>query len=155
FGFPLDMPFSVNLVQWQDSAEVARSAYTSPGAFVEGLQPSVLWLGPGLTTFGLAGVAVRVAQLARCWRFARADLLIGLLVVFVLGYVNKYAGWFPKYEVAMAPLLACLAAPLLAYAWRTRPRLVAAVGALAVVASGFVTLRVISDTWALQRTWQI
>ena len=39
-GFPLDMPFGVNLVQWQDSADVARRAYASPGAFVEGLQPT-------------------------------------------------------------------------------------------------------------------
>ena len=30
-GFPLDMPFGVNLVQWQDSSEGARRAYTSPG----------------------------------------------------------------------------------------------------------------------------
>jgi len=154
-GFPLDMPFGVNYVQWQDSADVARRAYVSPGAFFEGLQPTVLWLGPGLVALGLASVAVRGAQLARNWSVRHADLLIGVLAVFVLGYVNKYAGWFPKYEVAMAPLLACLAAPLVAQAWRTRPRLVAAIGALAVVASGFVTLRVIGDTWAQQRTWQI
>src|SRR5207245_2057865 len=49
-GFPLDMPFGVNLAQWQDSAEVARRAYTSPGAFIEGLQPSVIWIGPGLVS---------------------------------------------------------------------------------------------------------
>jgi 4-amino-4-deoxy-L-arabinose transferase-like glycosyltransferase len=154
-GFPLDMPFGVNYVQWQDSAEVARRAYVSPGAFLDGLQPTVLWLGPGVVALGLASVGVRGAQLARTWSVRRADLLIGVLAVFVLGYVNKYAGWFPKYEVAMAPQLACLTAPLVAQAWCARPRLVAAVGALGVAASGFVTLRLISDTWALQRTWQI
>jgi 4-amino-4-deoxy-L-arabinose transferase-like glycosyltransferase len=154
-GFPLDMPFGVNLVQWQDSAEVARAAYTSPGAFIEGLQPTVLWLGPGLAALGSIGLAVRVAGLTRCWRFVGADLLIGLLAVFVLGYVNKYAGWFPKYQVSMAPLLACLGAPLVAHAWCTRPRVtvLSAVAALALGAA--ITLGLIRDDWALQRTWAI
>jgi hypothetical protein len=149
------MPFSVNLVQWQDSAEVARAAYTSPGAFVEALQPTVLWLGPGLAALGLAGVAVRVAQLARCWRFARADVLIGLLAVFVVGYVNKYAGWFPKYQVSMAPLLACLAAPLVAYAWCARPRLAVIGGVVALGLGAAITIGLVRDDWALQRTWAI
>jgi len=96
-GFPLDMPFSVNLVEAQDSAEVARRAYTSLGAFVEGVQPSTLWLGPGLVALGLLGVAVRGGQLAACWRVRQADVLIGVLAVLVLGYVNKSAGWFLKY----------------------------------------------------------
>ncbi len=154
-GFPLDMPFGVNLVQWQDSAEVARYAYTSPGAFIEGLQPTVLWLGPGLTALGLAGVAVRTAYLARRWRFAAADLLIGLLAVFVLGYVNKYAGWFPKYQVSLAPLLACLAAPLVAHAWCTRPRLSLASGLLALGFGAVFSLGMVRDDWALRRTWAI
>ena len=154
-GFPLDMPFGVNLVQWQDSAEVARAAYTSPGAFIEGLQPTVLWLGPGLAGLGLGGVAIRVARLARCWRFVGADLLIGLLAVLVLGYVNKYAGWFPKYQVSLVPLLACLAAPLVAHAWCTRPRatLLSAVAGLVVGAA--ISLGLVRDEWALQRTWAI
>jgi 4-amino-4-deoxy-L-arabinose transferase-like glycosyltransferase len=154
-GFPVDMPFGVNYVQWQDSADVARRAYTSPGAFIEGLQPTVLWLGPALAALGLLGSAVRGALLARAWNVRHADLLIGVLAVFVLGYVNKSAGWFPKYQVAMAPLLACLAAPLIAQAWFARPRLTVAVGAVAVAASGLVTLRLVGDTWAQQRTWQI
>ena len=154
-GFPLDMPFGVNLVQWQDSAEVARAAYTSPGAFVEGLQPTVLWLGPGLASLGLVGAAVRVARLTRCWRFVGADLLIGLLAVFVLGYVNKYAGWFPKYQVSMAPLLACLGAPLVAYAWCSRPRLTLLSAAAALGAGATLSLRLVRDDWALQRTWAI
>src|SRR5207237_720228 len=83
-------------VQWQDSADVARRAYISPGAFIEGLQPTVLWLGPGLVALGLAGVAVRAAQIVTRWRFGSADLLVGVLVAFVLGYGNKEAGWFPK-----------------------------------------------------------
>ncbi|HYY90045.1 MAG TPA: hypothetical protein VFA49_14705, partial [Chloroflexota bacterium] len=115
-GFPLDMPFGVNLSQWQGSADVARRAYTSPGAFVEALQPTVLWLGPGLVGLGLLGIGVRSACLVREWRLRRVDLLIGLLVLLVVGYVNKYAGWLPKYEVSMAPLLAVLGAPLVARA---------------------------------------
>jgi hypothetical protein len=154
-GFPLDMPFGVNQVQWQDSAEVARRAYASPGAFIEGLQSTVLWLGPGLVALGLAGVAVRGAQLARSWNARHADLLIGVLAVFVLGYVNKSAGWFPKYQVAMAPLLACLAAPLIAQAWRARPRLTLAVTSVAVAATALISLRTVGDAWALQRIWQI
>jgi 4-amino-4-deoxy-L-arabinose transferase-like glycosyltransferase len=154
-GFPVDMPFGVNYVQWQDSADVARRAYTSPGAFIEGLQPTVLWLGPALAALGLLGSAVRGAVLARAWNVRHADLLIGVLAVLVLGYVNKSAGWFPKYQVAMAPLLACLATPLVAQACFARPRLTAAVGAVAVAASGLVTLRLVGDTWAQQRTWQI
>ncbi len=119
------------------------------------MQSTVLWLGPGLAALGLIGVGVRTAQLARCWRFRRADLLIGVVAVFVLGYVNKNAGWFPKYQVALVPLLACLAAPLLAYAWCARPRLVSLVAIAAGVVAAGVTLTQIRDEWALQRTWAI
>ena len=154
-GFPLDMPFGVNLAEWQDSADVARRAYTSPGAFIEGLQPTVLWLGPGIVALGLLGVEVRAAQLVRTWTFTRADLLIGLTIIFVVGYVNKSAGWFPKYQVALAPLLACLAAPLVASAWCARPRLVALLALSGVVGSFAVTGALIRDDWALQRTWAI
>jgi hypothetical protein len=154
-GFPLDMPFGVNLVQWQDSADVARRAYTSVGAFVDGLQPTVIWLGPGLVTLGLVGVAVRIAQLARCWQMRNVDLLIGFAVLLVLGYVNKSAGWFPKYQVALAPLLACIAAPVVAHVWYARPRVVTACAAGAIAASAGITLSLVRDGWALERTWAI
>ncbi|MDQ6673923.1 MAG: glycosyltransferase family 39 protein [Chloroflexota bacterium] len=154
-SFPLDMPFGVNLVQWQDSADVARRAYTSPGAFVEGLQPSTLWLGPGLVALGLMGVAVRGAQLVRCWRVRHVDLLIGVLAALVLGYVNKSAGWFPKYQVAFAPLLACTAAPIVAWAWCERPRLTAVLGLCVSVGAAVITLRSVRDDWALERTWAV
>jgi hypothetical protein len=98
---------------------------------------------------------VRAAQIAWQWHFRRADLLIGVVAVLVLGYVNKNAGWFPKYQVALVPLLACLAAPLLAYAWCARPRPVSLIGIGAGVAAAGVTLSQIRDDWALQRTWAI
>ncbi|MBV9545380.1 MAG: glycosyltransferase family 39 protein [Chloroflexi bacterium] len=155
-GFPFDMPFGVNVVQWQDSAEVARRAYASPGAFLEGLQPTVIWIGPALVALGLAGVGVRVAQIACSWNAGRrVDLLIGLLVVLVLGYVNKYAGWFPKYQVAMVPLLAILGASLVAQAWCLRRDLVLGVGAAALALSGLVVALLVHDRWALERTWAI
>jgi Dolichyl-phosphate-mannose-protein mannosyltransferase len=154
-SFPLDMPFGVNLVQWQDSAEVARRAYTSPGAFIEGLQPSTLWLGPGLVALGLMGVALRGGQLVRCWQVRHADLLIGVLAALVLGYVNKSAGWFPKYQVALAPLLACLAAPVIARLWLERPRLASGVSLLVLIGAAAITLTNVRDEWALQRTWAI
>src|SRR5262249_27314399 len=103
----------------------------------------------------LAGVAMRTAQLARRWRFLKVDVLIGLLILLVLGYVNKNAGWFPKYQVALVPLLACLAAPPLAHAWCLRPRLVLGpVGALAI-GGGAVPARLVRDDWAFQRTYAI
>lgn len=154
-GFPLDMPFGVNLAQWRDSADVARHAYISIGAFLEGLQPGVIWLGPGLVALGLVGSAVRIAQLISTWQFRRADLLIGLVGVLVLGYVNKSAGWFPKYQVALAPLLACIGAPLVAYAWCARPRLAMTFGVLAALAVAAVTLGLVRDDFALQRTWAV
>jgi 4-amino-4-deoxy-L-arabinose transferase-like glycosyltransferase len=151
-GFPADMPFGVNISQWQGSADVARGAYTSPSAFVAALQATVLWLGPGLVGLGLLGIGVRGAALVRDWRIRKVDLLIGLLALFVLGYVNKYAGWFPKYEVALAPLLAILGAPVLARAW-CRPSLPWLVG-LSAVAYAVVQSQV-GDTWAFKRTWTI
>jgi 4-amino-4-deoxy-L-arabinose transferase-like glycosyltransferase len=154
-GFPFDMPFGVNLVQWQDSSEGARRAYTSPGAFIEGLQPTILWLGPGLIALGLAGAALRGPQLIRHWRVLKVDVLIGLLIVLAAGYVYKSAGWFPKYQIALVPLLTCLGAPLVAHAWRTRPWLVAISALVLVPAVAFVNLRVIRDQWNLQRTWSI
>jgi 4-amino-4-deoxy-L-arabinose transferase-like glycosyltransferase len=154
-GFPLDMPFGVNLVQWQDSADVARRAYASPGAFIEGLQPTVIWLGPGLVAVGLIGVAARTAQLARCWHMRHADLLIGVMAVLVLGYVNKSAGWFPKYQVALAPLLACMAAPFVARLGWARPRLALVTALLVAAVALAVVLGLVRDEWALQRTWAI
>ena len=154
-GFPLDMPFGVNLVQWQDSADIARRAYTSPGAFIEGLQPTVLWIGPGLVALGLLGIGLRVGQLATCWRMRRVDLLIGFLAILVVGYVNKSAGWFPKYQVALVPLLACIGAPVVAHLWCLRPRLTLVVGLLATLATAAVTLILVRDAWALERTWAI
>jgi 4-amino-4-deoxy-L-arabinose transferase-like glycosyltransferase len=154
-GFPLDMPFGVNLIEAQDSADVARHAYTSPGAFIEGLQPTVLWLGPGLLTLGLIGFGIRVAGLACRWSIRRVDLLIGVATLLVLAYVNKTAGWFPKYQVPLVPLLACIAAPVLAYVWCARPRLASAVTVLAAVAATLIALILVRDEWALARTWAI
>ena len=154
-AFPLDMPFGVNLVQWQDSADVARRAYASPGAFLEGLQPSVVWIGPGLTMLGLLGTALRLGQLATCWRMRRVDVLIGLVAVLVLGYVNKSAGWFPKYQVAMVPLLACIGAPVVAHLWCQRPRLATMVAAVCAAAAALVAGALVHDGWALERTWAI
>lgn len=154
-GWPLDMPFGVNMVQWQDSSDVARRAYASPGAFVEGLQPTVLWIGPGLVTLGLAGVAIRCAALARCWKFVRADVLVGLALLLVLGYVNKNAGWFPKYQVALVPLFAVLGGGLVAHVWCKQPRLAVIVTTALAVVSLVVTSRLARDDWALQRTFAI
>ncbi|HET6319999.1 MAG TPA: glycosyltransferase family 39 protein [Chloroflexota bacterium] len=153
--FPLDMPFGVNLVQWQDSSDVARRAFASIGAFVEGLQPTVLWIGPGVVALGLAGIALRAAQLVRGWRILKVDVLIGLLIVLVLGYVNKNAGWLPKYQVALVPLLACLGAPIVAHAWCLRPRLAIGVAAAIASVAAVVTARLVRDDWALQRTYAV
>ncbi|MBV9355825.1 MAG: glycosyltransferase family 39 protein [Chloroflexi bacterium] len=154
-GFPLDMPFAVNLVQWQDSADVAHRAYTDVGAFLAGLQPTVLWLGPGLVALGLSGCALRVGALVERWRIRGVDLLILLLGAFVLGYVNKTAGWFPKYEVAFAPLLACIGAPLAAVALRRAPVTGLVLGVVACLVAGWATYQLVGDGWALQRTWAL
>ena len=151
--FPLDMPFGVNLVEAQDSADVARRAYVSAGAFIEGLQPTLIWLGPGLVALGLVGVAMRLAGLAQRWQMRRVDLLIGVSILLVLLYVNKSAGWFPKYQVPLAPLLACTAAPVLASLWTSRVS--AAVLAVSTLAATAITLLLVRDQWALERTWAI
>jgi 4-amino-4-deoxy-L-arabinose transferase-like glycosyltransferase len=154
-GFPLDMPFGVNLVEARDSADVARRAYVSVGAFIDGLQPTAIWLGPALVAVGLAGVGLRLAGLARRWQMRRVDLLIGVAMLLVLLYVNKSAGWFPKYQVALAPLLACIAAPVLAHLWSARPRLALVALASSAVCAIAVTLLLVRDDWALQRIWAI
>jgi len=154
-GAPADMPFAVNLVQWQDSADVARRAYAGLDQFLEGVQPAALWLGPGLVGLGLAGAALRVAQLARRWDVRKVDLLIILLAPLVLGYVNKSAGWFPKYQVVLAPLLAAIGAPMAAGVLARQPRSLGAVALGAAVATGLLTQNAIGDDWALSRTWTL
>jgi 4-amino-4-deoxy-L-arabinose transferase-like glycosyltransferase len=155
-GFPIDMPFGVNLAQWQGSADGARAAYASPDAFVSGLQASALWLGPGLLGLGLVAIGIRAAALVQDWRIRKADLLIGLMILLVIGYVNKYAGWFPKYEVALAPLLAVLGAPLLARAWcgGSSALVVGLVLTLGLAAYAVVAGQV-GDDWAFRRTWAL
>jgi 4-amino-4-deoxy-L-arabinose transferase-like glycosyltransferase len=150
--FPLDMPFGVNQIEAQESADVARRAYVSAGAFIEGLQPTFIWLGPGLVVLGLAGLGVRVAGLARRWEILRVDLLLGVAILLVLLYVNKSAGWFPKYQVPLAPLLACLSAPVVAQLWLRRPREAVVALAAGLVASALVTLWLVRDEWAIERT---
>jgi 4-amino-4-deoxy-L-arabinose transferase-like glycosyltransferase len=154
-GFPLDMPFGVNLVQWQDSSEGARRAYLSLAAFIEGQQAAILWIGPGLVALGLAGAALRAPQLVRSWQIRKIDVLIGLVIVLAAGYAYKSAGWFPKYQIALVPLLACLGSPLLTYAAGRRPWLTSTVALLLVPAFALIELRVVRDTWNLQRTWAI
>ena len=150
-GWPLAMPFQVNALQWQDSAGVARRAYAGVGPFVEGLQPTIAWLGPGLVALGLAAAAVRGARLAQGKGVREVDLVLGLAVLLVLGYVNKSAGWFPKYQVALAPLLAVAGAPLVAWGgWRACVLAVAA-----GCASAFAVANGVGDWWALQRAWTI
>lgn len=151
--FPLDMPFGVNLVEARDSADVARRAYVSAGAFIEGLQPMAIWLGPGLVVLGVLGIGMRLAGLAQRWQLRRVDLLIGVSILLVLLYVNKNAGWFPKYQVALAPLLACTAAPLVARLWFSRLSGIAL--AASTVSAAAVTLLLVRDAWALERTWAI
>ncbi|MBV9897654.1 MAG: hypothetical protein JO020_26130 [Chloroflexi bacterium] len=153
--FPLDMPFGVNLIEAQDSADVARRAYVSAGAFIEGLQPTVIWLGPGLVTLGLLGAGARLAGLARLWQMRRVDLLIGVTILLVLLYVNKSAGWFPKYQVPLAPLLACMAAPVVAGLAVSRLRVAAIALTASALLSGGISLWLVRDQWALERTWAI
>ncbi|HEX8969540.1 MAG TPA: hypothetical protein VF937_16775, partial [Chloroflexota bacterium] len=98
---------------------------------------------------------IRGAQLARDWQPRRVDLLIGLASVLVLGYVNKSAGWFPKYQVALAPLLACASAPLVVHLAHGRGIRLAAVALVAGLAAAAITLGLVRDDWALQRTWAI
>ncbi len=150
-GMPADMPFAVNLVQWRDSADVARRAFTGFGAFTEGLQPTVLWVGPWLVALGLLAAATRGAQLVTEWQPRPVDLVLGVAAIFVIGYVNKSAGWFPKYQVALVPLLAVAAAPLLASA--LRGRLPAALALLSAIASASITVGFVRDSWALERMW--
>jgi hypothetical protein len=75
--------------------------------------------------------------------------------VLTIGYVAKSAGWFPKYQVALVPLLACLGAPLVAHAWRSRPWHVAVAALVLTPVIAWVQLRVIRDGWSLDRTWAI
>lgn len=153
-GFPLDMPFGVNLVQWDDSSVVARRAYVSLDAFLGGLRHTLLWIGPPLVALGLLATTARAAQLAGGWRVRKVDLLLGLVALLAVGYVNKSAGWFPKYQVALVPLLAAVAAPLVvAPAKELRA---AALPAVAVaLAAMLVVLRAVRDEWAMSRTWLI
>lgn len=154
-GFPLDMPFGVNAVQWQHSGEVGSRAFESVHAFIDGLRSTGAWFGPGLLTVGLAGAAIRAAQLATTRRVAKVDLLLGLAVVLLLGYVNKSAGWFPKYQVVLIPLLLAAGAPLVARALRrfSHPTLV--VGGAIAAASALVVLRMVRDDWAYSRQYTI
>jgi len=55
----------------------------------------------------------------------------------------------------MAPLLACLAVPLLAYAWCARPKLALLSGVVALGLGAAITVGLVRDDWALQRTWAI
>lgn len=154
-GMPFEMPFAVNAVQWRDSSDVARHAYSSLEAFANGLMPMVMWLGPWLVFAGLLAAGVRAGELAERWQVRKVDLLLGAAVALVLGYVDKNAAWLPKYQVALAPLLAVAYAPLAARSllmggWRA--------GLASVIAGGgalYLARTLTRDGWALERSWAL
>lgn len=153
-GFPLEMPFAVNLVQAADSSAVARRAFGGAGEFIGALQPPVLWMSPALFGLGLAAMALRAGGLAGRWEVRKVDLLLGLALLLLLVYVNKTAGWFPKYQVVLAPLFACAAAPYLSRVPWANPR-VLMVGAMGFLGSAWVVVTRVRDGWALARTWSV
>jgi hypothetical protein len=128
-GLPIDYTLDVVRNELIESSHSSRDRLVSLNAFVMGVAPAILWVGPFFCLLFVAAGLPRLWHLVRGKGLTAGDLLVVLGAAIYLAYIFKLAGSFPKYDAAMLPLWAAASAVLVA---RTagRPRLTQVAAAL-------------------------
>ena len=115
-GMPIDYTLTVLSREAEESTLSSGDRLVSVPAFLRGVAPAILWLGPFFCLLFL------VAGLARLWSLVRGrglvagDLLVVVGAAIYLVYFAKLAGNLPKYHSAMLPLWAAACGVLVARA---------------------------------------
>ncbi|MDP8922383.1 MAG: glycosyltransferase family 39 protein [Chloroflexota bacterium] len=150
-GMPIDYTLTVLSREAEESTLSSRARLVSVPAFLHGIAPAILWLGPFFCLlFVLAGVP-RLWSLVRGRGLVAGDLLVVLGAAIYLVYFVKLAGALPKYHSAMLPLWAAACGILVARAaGRSSPaQLALSVGGLVALTTWLVAP--MADEWTI--TW--
>lgn len=113
-GLPIDYTLAVFRSEAVESGHSSADRLVSLQAFVMGVAPAILWIGPFFCLLFVAAGLPRLWNLVRGKGLAPADLLVVLGAAIYLAYIFKLAGSFPKYHAAMLPLWAAASAVLVA-----------------------------------------
>jgi 4-amino-4-deoxy-L-arabinose transferase-like glycosyltransferase len=113
-GMPIDYTLHVVYYEAIESGASSRDRFESWAAFVDGVAPAILWIGPFFCLLFFAAGLPALWRLVR-WRGLNAgDLVVVLGAAIYLAYAVKLAGAFPKYHAAMLPLWAAAGGALVA-----------------------------------------
>lgn len=113
-GFPLDYTLEVVHNEALESGISSGHRLVSLHAFVFGVGPAILWIGPFFCLLFVAAGLPRLWSLLRGKGLDAADILVVLGAAIYLAYIFKLAGNFPKYHAGMLPLWAAASGVLVA-----------------------------------------
>lgn len=132
-GFPLEYTLEVVQNEALESSISSGHRLVSVRAFVFGVAPALLWIGPFFCLLFVAAGLPRLWSLLRGKGLDAGDILVVFGAAVYLAYIFKLAGAFPKYHAAMLPLWAAACGVLVA---RTAGRPTLAQYAVAVIGFG-------------------
>jgi 4-amino-4-deoxy-L-arabinose transferase-like glycosyltransferase len=113
-GLPIDYTLDVVRNEAIESSASSRDRLVSVAAFVSGVAPAILWIGPFFCLLFVASGLRALGNLLRGRGLRASDLLVVLGAAIYLAYVFKLAGNFPKYHATMLPLWSAASAALVA-----------------------------------------
>ncbi|MCC7367905.1 MAG: glycosyltransferase family 39 protein [Chloroflexi bacterium] len=113
-GFPIEYTLEVVHNEALESSLSSRDRLVSLQAFVYGVAPALLWIGPFFCLLFVSAGLPRLWSLLRGKGLDAADVLVVLGAAIYLAYIFKLAGNFPKYHAAMLPLWAAASGALVA-----------------------------------------
>jgi len=113
-GLPIDYTLDVVAGEAAESSASSRDRLVSLAAFVSGVAPAILWIGPFFCLLFVASGLPALVRLIAGRGLRVSDLLVVLGSAIYLAYVFKLAGNFPKYHAAMLPLWSAAAGALVA-----------------------------------------
>jgi hypothetical protein len=113
-GLPTDYTIDVVKNEALESSASSRDRLVSMEAFISGVAPALLWIGPFFCLLFVAAGLPRLWSLLRSHGLRPSDLLVVLGAAIYLAYVFKLAGNLPKYHATMLPLWCAACAALVA-----------------------------------------
>jgi len=151
-GMPIGYTIDVLVREAGDSSASSRDRLVSVAAFVNGIAPNVLWLGPFFCLLFVGAGVLRLWSLLRGRGLRAADLLVVLGAAIYLVYFAKLAGNLPKYHASLLPLWAAACGILVARAVG-RPSL-AQIAATLITCAGLTWWLVppMADEWTIAWT---
>jgi hypothetical protein len=115
-GMPLDYTITVLSREAEESGVSSRARLATLRAFLNGVAPAILWLGPFFCLLFVGAGLPRLWSLVRGRGLMAGDVLVVLGAAIYLVYFAKLAGNLPKYHSAMLPLWAAACGVLVARA---------------------------------------